>query len=104
LIALLPNSSFLTLTEDGFLFSSLFRKHFVAWSDVQAFVPVKIQLNNMVGWNYAPAFSQSQRLRTINTAVAGVEAALPDTYGMPAAELADLMNQMRDIHTRAVRQ
>jgi len=34
-VGLLPNSSYLRLTEQGFLFASLFRKHFVDWSDVQ---------------------------------------------------------------------
>lgn len=103
LVGLLPNSSYLTLTEQGFLFASLFRKHFVSWSNVQSFVPVKIQFNRMVGWNYSPAFGGSQRLRGINTAIAGVEAALPDTYGMSAEQLANLMNQLRDIHANAVR-
>jgi hypothetical protein len=103
LIGLLPNSSYLTLTERGFLFASLFRKHFVPWSNVQSFVPVKIRLNSMVGWNYSPAFGKSQRLRALNTAIAGVEAALPDTYGMPAEQLAKLMNQLRDTHTNTVR-
>jgi hypothetical protein len=102
LVGLLPNSSYLTLTEQGFLFASLFRKHFVAWSSVQSFVPVKIQFNSMVGWNYSSEFQESRRLRRVNTALAGVEAALPDTYGMSAEKLADLMNQLRDIHTRTV--
>ncbi|HWS64683.1 MAG TPA: STM3941 family protein [Steroidobacteraceae bacterium] len=102
LVNLLPNSSYLTLTEGGFLFVSLFRKHFVAWSSVQSFVPVKIQFKNMVGWNFSSEYQESKRIRVVNTTVAGVEAALPDTYGMPAGELADLMNQLRDIHTRSV--
>jgi hypothetical protein len=103
LVGLLPNSSYLTLNEQGFIFASLFRRHFVPWSNVQSFVPVKIQFNSLVGWNYSPAFSESQRLRGINTAIAGVEAPLPDTYGMPAEQLANLMNQLRDIHANAVR-
>ncbi len=102
LVNLLPNSSYLTLTEKGFLFVSLFRKHFVEWSDVQSFVPVRIQRRSMVGWNYSPEFRGSKRLRSVNSAIAGVEAALPDTYGMPAEQLADLMNQLRDIHARSV--
>src|ERR1700732_2235463 len=69
LVGLLPNSSYLTLTEQGFLFASLFRKHYVSWSNVQSFVPVKIQFNSLVGWNYSPAFGESQRLRGINTAI-----------------------------------
>jgi hypothetical protein len=102
LVSLLPNSSYLTLTEQGFLFASLFRKHFVAWSSVQSFVPVKIRFNSMVGWNYSSEFQESRRLRKVNTAIAGAEAALPDTYGMSVEKLADLMNQLRDIHARTV--
>jgi hypothetical protein len=102
LVNLLPNSSYITLTERGFQFVSLFRTHFVAWSDVQLFVPVKIQFKSMVGWNYSPEYRESKRIRGVNAAVAGVEAALPDTYGMPAGQLADLMNQLRDMHTRPV--
>jgi hypothetical protein len=45
-----------------------------------------------------PEFSKSQRLRRVNTALAGAEAALPDTYGMSAVELPDLMNQLKDIN------
>jgi hypothetical protein len=66
----------------------------VSWSDVDSFIPIKIQHNRMVGWNYSPGFSKSQRLRHMNTALAGVEAALPDTYGMSAEKLADLMNRL----------
>jgi hypothetical protein len=100
LVSLLPNSSYLTLTEQGFLFCSLFRKHFVAWPSVQSFLAVKIRSNNMVGWVYAPEFREATRLRRVNTVIAGVEAALPDTYGMPAQQLADLMNQTREVHTK----
>ncbi len=103
LVGLLPGSSYLTLTEEGFLFASLFRRHFVSWSNVQSFVPVKIRFNPMVGWSYSPTFSESQRLRGINSAIVGVEAALPDTYGMSAAQLANLMNQLRDIHANRAR-
>lgn len=102
LINLLPNSSYLTLTEQGFSFVSLFCKHFVAWSDVESFTPVKIQRKGMVGWNYSSEFQRSKRLRRINITIAGVEAGLPDTYGMPAEHLAYLMNQLRDVYARSV--
>jgi hypothetical protein len=101
LVNLLPNSSYLTLTEKGFLLVSLFRKHFVEWSNVQSFVPVRIQRRSMVGWNYSSEYRGSKRLRSVNSALAGVEAALPDTYGMPAEQLADLMNQLRDTYAEA---
>jgi hypothetical protein len=96
LVNLHPKAAYLTLTDQGFLFASLFRKHFVPWSSVQFFVPVTVQRQQMVGWNYSPGFQESQRVRRLSTAMAGVEAGLPDTYGMAAAELADLMNQCRE--------
>jgi hypothetical protein len=103
LVGLLPGSSYLTLTERGFEFASLFRRHFVPWSNVESFVPVKIQFNRLVGWNYSPAFRESQRLRGLNTAIAGVEAALPDTYGMSAEQLVNLMNRVRERYVNAER-
>jgi xanthosine utilization system XapX-like protein len=101
LVQLLPNSSYLTLTERGFEFASLFRKHFIPWSQVGSFFPIRIQSHRMVGWNYLPGVDELQRLRRINTAVAGAEAALPDTYGMSAEQLANLMNQLRAKHATA---
>lgn len=90
-----PKSSYLTLTEQGLLFANLFRKHFVAWSSVEAFEPVTIHLNKMVGWNYTAEFRDSARLRRANSALAGVEAGLPDTYGMSAEQLASILNELR---------
>ncbi|APV48897.1 hypothetical protein BWI17_03885 [Betaproteobacteria bacterium GR16-43] len=94
-IGLHPKSSYLTLDEKGFLSVSLFRRTFVAWSNVQLFVPVTIHHNHMVGWNYAPGFRESASLRRLSSAMSGVEGALPDTYGMPAAQLAEMLNQLR---------
>ena len=57
----------------------------------------------MVGWNYSPEFSKSQRLRRVNTALAGTEAALPDTHGMSAEELAFLMNRLLAMYANNTR-
>jgi hypothetical protein len=93
-IGLHPKSSFLTLTTEGFLFASLFRRHFVPWSSVQSFVTIQIGLNKMVGWQYMPEFQVSIKIRQVNTAISGAEAALPDTYGMSAEELCTLLSQL----------
>ena len=96
-IGLHPKSSFLTLTTEGFLFASLFRKHFVSWSSVKSFTPVDIGMHKMVGWNYVPEFQASIKLRRVNTAISGAEAALPDTYGMSVQELCTLLS---NLHTQ----
>jgi hypothetical protein len=94
-VNLLPYSSYLLVDVDGFTFSSLFRKHFVPWSQVESFVLVRIKLTSMVGWNYIPQYRKAQTLRSVNTALAGAEAALPDTYGKSAAELIELLEHYR---------
>jgi len=97
-LALHPKSSFLTLASDGFTFASLFRKKFVAWSSVQSFSTVRIGPTTLVAWNYTPEFREQVALRKANIAVSGIEAALPDTYGMKADKLCQLMNEMRERH------
>ena len=101
-IGLHPKSSFLTLTTHGFIFASLFRKHFVPWSDVQSFTPTRIGGNKMVGWNYMPSFSASMKLRRANIAISGVEAAFPDTYGMSAEDLSALLNKLHKAYSNAL--
>jgi hypothetical protein len=96
-----PKSSFLTLAHDGFTVASLFRKHFVPWSHVQEFVPARVGLNKMVGWNYTPEFQAQANLRRINVATSGVEGGLPDTYGMSAEALCALLNEVRVSHAKS---
>jgi hypothetical protein len=91
-----PKSSFLTLQRDGFTVSSLFRQHFVPWSSVQAFMPTSVAQKKMVGWNYKPEFRAQKNLRRFNIATSGIEAALPDTYGMSAEALCELLNELRE--------
>src|SRR5688572_24515151 len=73
LVTLLPGSSYLTLTTQGFWFAGLFRKHFVAWKDVVSFSVAQIQTHKMVGWNYTSAFKEQVVLRRVSSMVAGIE-------------------------------
>jgi hypothetical protein len=100
-ITLHPRSSFLTVASDGFTFASLFRKHFVPWSHVQSFAPIRIGLNKMVGWNYVPEFREHAKLRRTSVAVSGMEAGLPNTYGMTAESLSALLNEVRQRHGKS---
>jgi hypothetical protein len=96
-----PRGSYLELGREGFVFASMFRRVFVPWGHVREFVPYKVQHTKMVGWNYVPSFTGSRGGRKLSVALAGVEAALPDTYGMKAEELASLLNQLLVEHARA---
>ena len=95
LINMHPRASCLTLSEQGFEFSSLFRRHFVAWSDVTDFVPIRMNGNAMVGFFYGASRKNAPALRHVSSFIAGIEAALPDTYGHSNIELAKLLNELR---------
>lgn len=97
-VQLLPKSSYLHLAQDGFTFAALFGSQTVRWRDVESFSVVRIGHNDMVAWDFAPHYKRQPRGRAVSRGIAGVEAALPDTYGMKAQALANLMNRLRVRH------
>jgi hypothetical protein len=94
-LGLIPGGSYLLIERDGFTTSSLFRKHSYQWRDVGAFGVQRISRNKMVCWNFAPSYSGPKRGASISKTLTGIEAALPDTYGKKAEDLAELMNELR---------
>lgn len=95
-IMLLPNSSYLHLTEEGFIYCNLFRvSQIVRWRDVADFSVTHIRFNPMVGWRYVPEYLERPKWRAMNRFLAAVDDALPNTYGMKAQRLATLMNSFR---------
>ena len=101
-VGLIPNSTQLTLSADGFTFASFFRKHTVSWESVDAFRPIKLGLNTMVGWTYAADFKTLGRLADANILLAGAEGVLPDSYGMSVDALCGLMNEIKARHRQAL--
>jgi hypothetical protein len=101
LLQFLPQSSCLRLGAEGFTIRTLYREQTYRWEDVDTFGVTRVRLNKMVGFNFAPHFQRAARLRRVSAALVGFEGALPDTYGMKAEELADLMNQYKYRHEAA---
>lgn len=97
-INILPGSSYLEMTREGFIVSSLFRKSFTSWREIDVFLIFRVHHSDRVGWNYASVSSQQAMSRRLSAALAGVEAGLPDTYGMEASKLADLLNSTLQAH------
>ena len=52
---------------------------------------MRIGLNTMVGFDFVDGYRGSDRLRSLNRNLSGFQGALPDTYGMKAAALAERM-------------
>lgn len=92
IVQLLPGSSWLRLDENGFTYCALFRTHHVRWQDVESFTLVRVGVNDLVGWNHVKNYESADGGRQLNRALVGVDASLPDNYGMSANTLAELMN------------
>ena len=91
-LLLLPNASYLELTPEGFTIRSLFRSHSYSWTEIETFAVGYASRMKTVVFNLSPFYENQHTLRKTNKKLFGFEACLPDTYGMSAEELADLMN------------
>ena len=94
LIQLFPNSSFLTVDDDGIEFSALYRKCRLKWSEISEFGVYSresIGIGKTVGINFSPSYERLAMGRAIAKFLVGFEGGLPDTYGLQAQELATLL-------------
>ena len=96
---LMLNNSFLRVDPDGLLISHFGRTSVIPWHDIERFSVIKIRstgftASKMVGITYADGHaSGSSGLKQANVALTGSEGSLPDTYGMRAEALVDLLNE-----------
>jgi hypothetical protein len=93
---LLPGAAGLVLDADGFDVTNMFRRYRVRWINVTGFTVASVppSLNKMVV--YDDAAGKHNLLGEISTGLVGRNAGLPDTYGMAAADLAQLMAGWRE--------
>lgn len=99
LAQLLPGASYLKLDRDGFTFAALFRTTRVGWTEVSPFTAGYISVNRMVQFDLSDERLNADGTRTtaaIARGLTGASGALPDTYGMKADALAELMNRWRE--------
>jgi hypothetical protein len=85
----------LELDPKGFKCASLFKSFRREWADCSEFSPVRIGPNMMVGFSTGQDETAHPRGAAFARALTGTSGALPDTYGVSADELADLMNRFR---------
>jgi len=95
IIQLFPNSSYLKLTEEGFEVKSMYKSHFTKWSDIEYFGVGEISNNKMVMFIYSENHNTQKIGKEIARGLTGGEGGLPNTYGMKADKLADLMNEWK---------
>ncbi|WFB36529.1 hypothetical protein P3T73_01985 [Kiritimatiellota bacterium B12222] len=95
-VQLFPNASYLVLDDHGFSFTSMFKTSSVSWQEIDSMGVIRFRQNmlvvkKMVGWSYHPTESPPQVGQKMSEAISGFQAALPETYGMKAEALLDLM-------------
>ncbi|WP_445431720.1 STM3941 family protein [Chryseobacterium indoltheticum] len=88
IINMIPNSSYLTIDEKGIEMKNLFRTTFIPWQAVSGFKTKFIFVNKMV------TFTIDEKLLK-NSKMKGKTGAFPDTYGMSAKNLANLLNEYK---------
>lgn len=105
IIQLLPGSTYLKLTHEGFEVKNLFRSNFTKWAEINAFrigiVPIDIYWNDFHfwwDWNKKMVLFDYKKTRKGNFNSKDVfdnQEALPDSYGMSVEELVQLMNEWK---------
>jgi hypothetical protein len=95
-VQLLPGASYLEMTRDGFVICSLFRRSpLFLWRDVSAFTVARLPPHGKQMVVFSSANDAAKPLGKVNRAMLGASGGLPDTYGMNADALAELMNRRR---------
>ena len=87
-INMIPNSSYLKIDETGIEMKNLFKTTFIPWQAVSSFKTKFIFVNKLV------TFTIDEKLLE-NSKMKGKSGAFPDTYGMSAKNLANLLNEYK---------
>ncbi len=93
IMKLLPGTTYLEIDEDRLSFASMYRVTTIPWNVIDGFFVISIRRYKMVALNFVPSYDRSRIGRRISSAIVACEAALPDTYGRKAEELADFLNR-----------
>jgi hypothetical protein len=101
-VALLPGSSYLRLTPEGFEQRAFFRTSKWSWQQFERFHAYRPPASpiRLVGFVFDPNVKGDATLRRVNRSMAGVDGGLSDTYGLAADELATLMNEWLNRYKR----
>jgi hypothetical protein len=94
--AMLPGAGGLTLDREGFETTNLFRRHRTRWQDATGFQAARIPPAHQKWVVYDDVNVSTKRIAKFNVGIVGRNGALPDTYGLSADNLAQLMAQWRE--------
>jgi hypothetical protein len=100
-IQLLPGAASLTLDEEGFHITGLFRRTSYRWDEIEEFgVYSPTPKKQMVGFNFLPGRRTKSMLMQKSREELGYEAGLGDAYGLNPEQFAEMMNGYLDLQTK----
>ncbi|WP_407405811.1 STM3941 family protein [Chryseobacterium sp.] len=89
IIQILPSSSYLKINEQGIEMKNLFKTTFIPWESVSDFRTKNFFINKMVVFDIEKKFLENDKIKPKT-------GAFPDTYGMSALQLAQLLNDYKN--------
>lgn len=96
LVQLIPGSTELVLTKEGFIVTSLFRSNLTKWSDVKKFKIGYLGKNKAVLFDYVDGHNKYNVGKSISKVFSNSHGALPSNYGLSVTELLNLMNDWKN--------
>jgi hypothetical protein len=101
-VALLPGTTYLRLTSEGYEQRAFFRTSKRSWRHIERFQAYRnpTSWNRRVGIIFDTSYKSHARARGFSRSLAGVDGALSDTYGLAADDLANLMNEWLNRYKR----
>ena len=96
IIQLIPGSTQLTLTKEGFIMTNLFRNHLTKWSDIKEFKIGYLGRNTAVMFDYVDNHTQYEIGKIVAKSLSDSHGALPSNYGLNVTELLNLMNDWKN--------
>jgi hypothetical protein len=94
LMQIFTNKNYLELDSEKFTYSTFITKKTFYWKDVEAFDLWKIHNNKFVRW-LPNANYQGEPVKPVVKSIVSKALMLPDTYGMKAEDLVEMMNEIR---------
>ena len=94
--SMLGVGSSLKLDRTGFACRTLFRTFKRQWRDCSVFYPVRIGMRKFVGFSTPQDEAAHPELAAFNQRRIGASGMLPDTFGLSAEGLSDLLNRFRE--------
>ena len=98
-VQLIPGSTELKLTEEGFEMTNLFRKNTTKWTDVESFQIGYLGRNKTIMFDFVEQYKKQATGKIIAKQISGNHGALPSTYGLRAAELLQILNAWKTKHS-----